>query len=80
MLLYRILAFIFLIAGFGTVYAARKIVEKYNLDKNCKVEFKHEMSEEEQSQYRLTRTIVNVKMLGLILAIPGLVFVVLGFK
>lgn len=80
MLIYRILAFIFLAAGFGMVFGSKQITVKYQMDKKVKIDFDHGMSEDEEAQYRLIRASVNVKMMGLILAIPGLVFIVLGFK
>jgi hypothetical protein len=78
--LLKILPFIFLIPGFLTVFLARFIVAKYNLDKNVKAEFEHEMTEEEYAQYKLNKALVNVKMLGMLIALPGLALLILIFK
>lgn len=80
MLLYRILAFVFLVPGFGTVFGAGEIVKKFELDKKEKCNFENEMTEEELAEYKFTRASVNLKMIGMLIAIPGLVFVLLGFK
>lgn len=76
----RILPFVFLIPGFFTVFLARFIVKKYNLDKNVKAEFEHEMTEEEYAQYKLNKALVNVKMMGMLIALPGLALLIITYK
>lgn len=78
--MFKILPFIFLIPGFLTVFLAKIIVAKYNLDKNQEAKFEHEMNEEELSQYKLNKAIVNIKMLGMLIAIPGLVLLIILYK
>lgn len=80
MLAAKILAFIFLAAGFGTVFTARKIVGKYQLDRNTKCDFEHDMTEEELSKYKFDRAMVNVKTVGMLVSIPGLVLILIAFR
>lgn len=80
MLIYRILGFAFLLAGFGIVFGAKSLVKKFELDKKVNCSFEGEMSEEEVQNYKLTKASVNLKMMGLLLSVPGLVFILLAFK
>lgn len=80
MLILKILGFLFLIAGFGTVFSAKSLVRKYNLDNNTKCDFEHEMNEEELKQYKFDKASVNLKMAGMLVSIPGLVLVLIAFK
>jgi hypothetical protein len=76
----KIIPFIFLIPGFLTVFLAKIIVAKYNLDKNQKANFEHGMTEEELEQYKLNKALVNVKMLGMLIALPGLALLIILYK
>ena len=76
----KVIAVIFMVAGFGTVFASRVIVSKKELDKNIKVEFENEMNEEEIARYKLDKASVNVKMTGMLIALPGLVALFLALK
>ena len=76
----KVIAVIFMVVGFGTVFASRVIVGKKELDKNIKVEFENEMNEEEIARYKLDKASVNVKMTGMLIALPGLVALFLALK
>ncbi len=80
MLILKILAFVFLVPGFAMVFGARWAVEKFNLDKSMKVTFENEMNEEEILQYKTNKAVMNLKMYGLLVALPGLVLIVIAFK
>jgi hypothetical protein len=80
MLIYKILGFAFLLTGFGMVFGAKSLVKRYGLDKKVNCGFEGELSEEEVQDYKLTRASVNVKMMGLLVSVPGLVLIVLAFK
>lgn len=80
MLIMKAFAFAFLIAGFGMVFEAKSLVRKFNLDEKAKCDFEHEMNEEEIKQYKLSRATVNVKMMGLLTALPGLILITIAFK
>jgi len=76
----KMLAILFLAAGFAMVFTARSFVRKYKLDRNTRCEFENEMTEEEIEQYKFNKAVVNFKMLGLIVALPGLVLVLIAFR
>lgn len=80
MLALKILAFLFLITGFGMVFNARNLVRRFNLDHNTKCNFEHEMNEEELKQYKFDKASVNLKMIGLLVSIPGLILILITFK
>jgi hypothetical protein len=80
MLIYRVFGFAFLLVGFGMVFGAKSLVKKYDLDKKVNCNFEGELSEDEVQNYKLTKASVNVKMLGLLVSVPGLVFILLAFK
>lgn len=80
MFIYKLFGFAFLLAGFGMVFGAKTLVKKYNLDKKVNCSFEGELSEEEVQDYKLTKAAVNVKMLGLLVSVPGLVLILIAFK
>ena len=80
MLLFRILAFIFLIPGVVMVFGAEQFVKKFGLERKVTVDFENTMSEEELEQFKKSKAMVNFKMAGMLVALPGLVFILLGFK
>ena len=80
MLFLRALAFFFLVAGFSMVFAARYFVRKYALEQKVVCDFENEMSDDELQQYRVNKAAVNLKMLGMVVALPGLVLVLVLFR
>lgn len=76
----RILAFVFIILGFGMAISARALVQRFKLDQNTKCDFENEMDEEELKQYKLNKAIVNFKMLGMLVALPGIILLVIVFR
>ncbi|HHW48677.1 MAG TPA: hypothetical protein GXX14_08700 [Clostridiaceae bacterium] len=80
LLVLKIFAFALLAAGALTVFGARWLVSKYNLDRNMKVEHEYEMSGEEIEQYKYNKAVINVKMLGMIILLPGLILLLVLFK
>ena len=80
MLVLKIVGFLFLIVGFGMVFSAKNLVRKFNLDRNTKCDFEHEMTEEELKQYKFDKATVNLKMSGMLVSIPGLVFILIAFR
>lgn len=79
-LIFKILAFVLLGAGAITVYAADWIVKKYELDKKAKCTIESELSEEEMAQYKFSRALLNCKMLGFLVMLPGIVLLLIFFK
>lgn len=80
MLTLKIIAGVFLLAGFGTILEAKNLVKRFNMDQKTNVEFEHEMDEEEIAQYKLTKATVNVKMYGMMIVLPGIILTLITFK
>jgi len=76
----KILAFILIVAGAVMVYGAQWAVRKYGLDRNIKCGFEDQMEEEEILQYKFNRAIVNFKMQGMLVALPGLILLLVLFR
>lgn len=80
MLALKILAFVFLIPGVSLVMGARAIVPRLRLDEKMKCDFEHEMNESELASYKLNRAVVNLKMLGMLIALPGFILALVSFR
>jgi hypothetical protein len=80
MIILKIIAVLFIVAGFITVFAAKLAVKKYGLDEKSKCDFEHEMGEEELKQYKYNKAVVNLKMIGLLVALPGFVIMFIVFR
>lgn len=80
MLALKILTFVFLIPGVIIVFSARWIVKKYELDKNVKCDYESEMSEDEILLYKNNKAVINVKMLGMLIALPGFIMAIIAFR
>ena len=80
MLALKIMAGILLIAGFVTVLGSKSLVKRFNLDQKVDVKFAHEMNEEEITQYKITKASVDVKMAGMLIALPGIIITLIAFK
>lgn len=80
MLALKIIAGIILIVGFATVLGAKNLVKKFNLDKNVTINIESEMDEEEEQEYRLLKATVNMKLYGMLIALPGLIITLIAFR
>lgn len=80
MLIFKILGFLFLVPGIVIVFGAREAVKRFSVGKNTKVEFQNEMSEAELVQYKENAAVIKVKMLGMLIALPGFVLLLIAFK
>lgn len=78
--LYRVLAILFILAGSVMVFGARVFVDRFQLQLKSTIDFEHQMDQEEMEQYKMTKAVVNFKMLGLLAALPGFIFIILGFR
>lgn len=74
-----ILALVIMGLGFAVVFAAKIIVSKFNLQQKQKCNFESELSKEELDKYKLDKAIVSVKMMGLVITIPGLILFILSY-
>ena len=73
----EILALVIMAIGFAMVYASKAIVKKYDLAKKQNCDHADQMSEEEVEEYKYNKAVVNFKMIGLAVTIPGLVLFIL---
>lgn len=80
MLALKIIAGVILLIGFGTVLGAKNLVKRFDLDQKVSVNFENEMNEEEIAQYRQNKAIVNIKLVGMLIALPGIVLTLIVFK
>lgn len=76
----KIIAGILIVSGFVIVIAAKKLVKKFSLDKKIAITGESEMDEEEAGDYRLVKATFNVKLYGMLIALPGLVLTLIAFK
>ena len=76
----KVLGVILMVVGALAVYSAGWIVDKYGLDKNVPINFEHTMEGDELIKFKRTRALVNVKMLGMLIMLPGLVFIIIAFR
>jgi len=76
----EILSIVLMAAGFAMVLAAKAVVKKYDLAKKQTCQYSDQMSEGEVEEYKFNKAMLNFKMLGLAVTIPGLVLFVIFFK
>ncbi len=80
MQIFRVVSVILLVIGFGTAAVARFAVDKFDLSRNAVCDFEHEMSEDELKQYKYNKAVVKIKILGVFIALPGLVLFMISFR
>ncbi len=71
---------VFLVPGFYLVFAAKKLVKKYHFDERVKGPVPEGMNEEDIKQYKFQRALVNLKLLGMLILLPGVVLVYFAFR
>lgn len=76
----QVISILFILAGSVSVYFAPFIVRKYNLAERVSCEYESSMSEEELLDYKNSKAVFNVKILGMLLALPGVILVIIAFK
>ena len=67
----QVLGFALMISGVIITYAARFIVDKYNLTEKVKVKFKNELTEKEVADYKQDSALLKVKIIGALVCLPG---------
>jgi hypothetical protein len=80
MLALKISAFIFLIPGIIMVFGAKYFVKRLGLQKNMKCDFENEMTVEELEKYKYDRAVVNFKMYGMLVLLPGIIILLIAFR
>ena len=76
----QILGFILMISGVAITYASRFIVGKYNMEETEKVQFKNELTEKEEADYRLNSAMLKVKIIGSLVCLSGVLILFLIFR
>ncbi|MHB8062751.1 MAG: hypothetical protein ACYDG2_08985 [Ruminiclostridium sp.] len=76
----EILSLVLMVVGFATVLAAKTIVKKYDLAAKQTCEHADQMSEEQVEEYKLNKAMLNFKLLGLAITIPGLILFLIFFR
>jgi hypothetical protein len=76
----RVLSLVVIAVGFAMALGSKLIVGKFGLDKNIACEFEHEMNEAELREYKFTKAVVNFKMWGMAVALPGIVLFIIAYK
>jgi hypothetical protein len=71
----RVIGLILVALGLVLSYGSKIIVTKYNLAQNQTVNHGDEMSEQEMQEYKRNKAIAKVKMVGILLIMPGIFFV-----
>ena len=80
MLLMKIVGFTLIATGVFGVFLSSFIVEKFCLWKDIKCDFDNEMDSDDIEKYQKMKASVNVKMLGMVAFLPGLVMLIRAFK
>ena len=76
----EILALVIMAVGFGIVFASKAIVKRFDLAKEQKCEHAAQMSEEEVEDYKFNKAMLRIKMMGLIVSIPGIIMLLISYK
>lgn len=80
MLTLKILAGILLAAGFLTALGAKKIVTMFDLQQKVKIDSEYAMDKEEEEEHKMLKAVVNVKMIGMLIALPGIILALITFR
>lgn len=75
----KVAGVMFFAGGTAVVFSARWIVSKFNLDKSVTCEYENELDDNEIKSYKYSRAVINVKMAGMLSALPGLVLILVSF-
>lgn len=77
----RVIGFGLAIAGMLVVYLAPRIVKKKNLAEKKKIDARIEenLTDEEKERYRRDGAILDVKLKGLLIALPGFAIILYLF-
>ena len=67
-----------MVPGFVAVYLAKYVVDKYHLDEKVFCDIEDELTEEELMNYKLNKAILNIKMTGMVIILPGLFLFIVG--
>ncbi len=76
----KIVAFILIIVGAFINYGAKLIVKRLDLAQKVKVEEAAELAGDELEAYKLTKAIARVKVVGLLIMLPGVLLIFVAYR
>jgi hypothetical protein len=76
----KIIAFTLLLIGSLTNYGAKLIVKRMNLLEKIDADEAEELTGEEFEQYKLTKAIARVKVVGVLIMLPGAFLIFYAFR
>lgn len=76
----KIISGILLLTGFGTVLGAKSLVKRFDLEAKTNINFENEMNESEAAEYKKIKAAVNVKIVGMLIALPGVLILLIAFR
>ena len=79
-MLIKIIAFILIILGALINYGAKLIVKRTRLVDKINVDEAMNLPTNDLEGYRLTKATVRIKLLGLMLMLPGVILVFIAFR
>lgn len=81
-LVLRILGLMIALSGLAVVFTAARIVDRKHLDEKKEIppEMQETMTPEEKKIYRRDMAILDVKLKGLLIAVPGFVLILIAFR
>lgn len=66
--------------GAVLVMFARTLVKRMGWGEKVSCDFEHEMTEQELLEYKNNKAVVNTKMIGMLISLPGLVIILYVFQ
>lgn len=76
----KIIAFTLIIIGALTNYGAKLIVKRMNLVERINASEAEELTGEEFELYKLTKAIARVKVVGVLIMLPGVFLILYAFR
>jgi len=68
-----IAAILFIVIGAIAAYGSRFIVKKFELNRRMTCDFENEMSSEALEEYLVNKAVFRCKLLGMVIALPGFI-------
>lgn len=76
----KIIAFVLIAAGAVINYGAKYIVRRLSLEERVYVGEADELGDKELEEYKRTKAISKVKLIGLFILLPGVILVFIAFR
>ncbi len=76
----KVIAFTLILIGVLTTYGAKLIVKRMNLVERINASEAEELTGEEIELYKLTKAIARVKVVGVLIMLPGVFLILYAFR